>query len=193
MRWAVTLTVRAGSVTDDLVLVEPDVSYRKAFIAMAEDYRRAGEHRHQQVSLDEVGFATYVQTLQKASRGIGLRSGWVPATTYWLMRPNSPVILGVSVLRHWLTATLEKEGGHIGYMITPSQRRKGYGTQQLALCLEKACAMGLDRVLVTCDTDNVGSARIIQNNGGVFEDEVISDISGKPVSRYWIELRRPWL
>jgi predicted acetyltransferase len=178
---------------DSLTLVEPEVAYREAFIAMAEDYRRAGEHRHQQVSVDEIGFAAFVRRLQEESRGIGLRTGWVPNTTYWMIGADTSLILGVSNLRHWLTPALDKEGGNIGYMITPSQRRKGYGTQQLALCLEKACALGLDRVLVTCDTDNIGSARIIQKNGGVLENEVISDISGKPVSRYWIELRRPWL
>jgi predicted acetyltransferase len=178
---------------DDLALVEPDVAYREAFIAMVEDYWRAGEIRHQQVSLDERGFAAYVHALHATACGIGLRQGWVPATTYWMMGPDRSLILGVSNLRHWLTPALEKEGGHIGYMITPSQRRKGYGTRQLDLCLEKACALGLDRVLVTCDSDNIGSARIIQKNGGLRENEVISDLSGQPVSRYWIELRRPWL
>ncbi len=178
---------------DDLLLAEPDVAYRKAYMAMIQDYRRAGENRHQQVRVDEMGFNSFVRRLREESRGRGLQSGWVPNTTYWMIGPDASIILGVSNLRHWLTPALEKEGGHIGYMITPSQRRKGYGTQQLALCLEKACAMGLDHVLVTCDTDNIGSARIIEKNGGVLENEVISDISGKPVSRYWIELRRPWL
>jgi predicted acetyltransferase len=178
---------------DSLVLVEPDVAYRNAFVAMVNDYRRAGETRHQYVSVDELGFAAYVHLLREESQGIGLRPGWVPSTTYWMIGLDAPVILGVSNLRHWLTPALEKEGGHIGYMITPSQRRKGYGTRQLALCLEKACALGLDRALVTCDTDNAASARIIQKNGGVLENEVISDISGKLVSRYWIELRRSWL
>lgn len=178
---------------EELVLVAPDEAYRVAFAAMVEDYRRAGEDRHQTVALDALGFAAYVERLRDQARGVGLPPGWVPVTTYWMVTPDAAMILGVSKLRHWLTPPLEREGGHIGYMITPSQRRKGYGTRQLALCLEKACAMGLERALVTCDTDNVASARVIQKNGGVLESEGISDISGKPVSRYWVELRRPWL
>lgn len=176
---------------DELTLVEPDVVYRNAFAAMVEDFRRSAEPRYLEVDLTPSGFVAFVHRLHEESRGTGLPPGRVPNTTYWLMRPDAALVLGVSNLRHWLTPALEKEGGHIGYMITPTQRRKGYGTQQLALCLEKACKLGLERVLVTCDTDNIASARIIQKNGGIFESEVISDYSTKPVSRYWIELRRP--
>jgi predicted acetyltransferase len=82
-----------------------------------------------------------------------------------------------------------KEGGHIGYTVRPSDRRKGYGSTLCRLMLEEAWSrLGLRRVLITCDTDNVGSARIIQKNGGVFESEVRSDHSGKRVSRYWVDL-----
>lgn len=178
---------------DDLTLVEPDIVYRAAFTSMVKDYGRTDERRYQNVDLDEVGFAAFVRRLRDESRGIGLQPEWVPNTTYWMIDASASIVLGVSNLRHWLTPALEREGGHIGYMISPSQRGKGYGTQQLALCLAKACAMGMGRVLVTCNTDNLASARIIRKNGGVFENEVISDYSGKPVSRYWIELRRPWL
>jgi predicted acetyltransferase len=97
-------------------------------------------------------------------------------------------MIGITHLRHRLTDPLRKEGGHIGYNIRPSERRKGYGTKILELALDKAREIGLKRVLVTCDTDNVASGKIIRKNGGVFEGESISDRSGKPVSRYWIEL-----
>ena len=160
---------------------------------MMEDYRRAGEERYAHLrNLTPLRFRAYIQQLTNSANGLGLRPGWVPYTTLWLIRPNVPLILGSVQLRHWLTESLEKEGGHIGYTITPSQRRKGYGTLQLTLALDEVRrrhdSLGLDRVLVTCDTDNIGSARIIQRNGGVFESEVISDFSGKPVSRYWIDL-----
>ena len=106
---------------------------------------------------------------------------------YWLLREDQ-TILGNSSLRHWLVPVLEDVGGHIGYTIHPQERRKGYGTLILRLSLEKARERGMQRVLFTCDTDNIGSARIIVKNGGVLASQGWSVRTGKQVSRYWIEL-----
>jgi len=178
---------------EDFALVEPEPRHRRAFLAMLDDYRRAGEERYGNLrNLTPLRFRAYIQKLRDASQGIGLQPGWVPYTTLWLVCPTVPLIFGSVQLRHRLTEALEKEGGHIGYTITPSQRRQGLGTLQLALALDEVRrrreSLGLDRVLITCNTENIGSAKIIQKNGGIFESEVISDFSGKPVSRYWIDL-----
>jgi len=173
-----------------LKLVEPAYAHRKAFLATVADYQASGENRYQPLlQVFRTDFRGYVRHLRRMARGVDLRPGWVPYTVFWSTKPGLPLIVGELHIRHWLIPALEKEGGHIGYTIAPSMRGKGYGTQQLALGLEKAHALvDLDRVLVTCDTDNVASARVIQKNGGVFENEVISDVSGKPISRYWIDL-----
>lgn len=169
-------------------LVEPTAALEAAFLDMAGDYRTAGEERYQCIpELVRGDFAAYVNGLWRTAMGVGLRAGWVPTTTFWTVR-NDTTIIGVVRLRHRLTPSLHLEGGHIGYDIRPSERNKGYGTLQLALTLEKARQRGLSRVLVTCDTDNVASAKIIQKNGGQFEGESISPDSGQPVSRYWIDL-----
>lgn len=171
-----------------LKLVEPNKKYADAFRAMVSDFQAAGEERYQDVAhLAKDDFGRYVHNLQMMAQGIGLPLGYVPQTTFWLLREEVD-ILGTSRLRHFLTQDLELEGGHIGYDIRPSERCKGYGTQILALTLEKTGSLGLKRVLVTCDSDNIASARVIQKNGGVLENEVISKYSGKPVSRYWIAL-----
>ena len=115
----------------------------------------------------------------------------VPQTVFILTRvaPNGGRdALGVSKLRHYLTPTLEDIGGHIGYGIRPDERGKGYGTQILALTLPYARALGLARVLLTCDTDNIRSARVILANGGVLTSEGLSPLRGARVSRYWIAL-----
>jgi predicted acetyltransferase len=96
--------------------------------------------------------------------------------------------VGASRLRHALTPALEDIGGHIGYDIRPTERRKGYGTRLLALMLHKAKALGLARVFLTCDTENVASAKIIEKNGGVLASQSVSPRAGVLVSRYWIEL-----
>lgn len=97
-------------------------------------------------------------------------------------------VLGVAKLRHMLTPTLEDIGGHIGYSIRPSERGKGYGTLILALTLDCARELGLSRVLLTCDTENIRSARVIMRNGGVLTSEGYSPLRGARVSRYWIAL-----
>lgn len=97
-------------------------------------------------------------------------------------------VLGVAKLRHMLTPTLEDIGGHIGYSIRPSERGKGYGSLILALTLDCARELGLSRVLLTCDTENIRSARVIMRNGGVLTSEGYSPLRGARVSRYWIAL-----
>jgi len=178
---------------DSFFLAEPETRYRKAALAMVQDFHRFGEDRYPRLrDLGALAFGIYVRELKDAARGIGLRPGWVPYTTLWMITPEASLVYGTVQLRHWLTASLEKEGGHIGYAITPSQRGKGYGTKQLALALDEVhkryAMLALDRVLITCNSDNIASARVIQKNGGVFENEIISDLSGKPVSRYWVDL-----
>jgi len=83
---------------------------------------------------------------------------------------------------------LRNIGGHIGFNIRPSERRRGYGTAILALTLEKAKELRLKRVLVTCDDNNVASAKIIEKNGGILEDKYWNDELEQPKRRYWIEL-----
>jgi len=114
------------------------------------------------------------------SRGIGLEPGYVPQTAYWLYIDGYPV--GMGKLRRYLTDSLRVSGGHIGYCIRPSERRKGYGTILLAEILKKAAAINIPRALVTCNEDNIASRGVIENNGGVLENI----IDGKCM--YWIRL-----
>lgn len=147
------------------------------------EYFSAGEDRYRS-ALDD--FATFIRKLSEGARGIGLAPGHVPYSTFWLTSGRR--LLGRGTIRHYLTPELEYEGGHIGYDIRPSERKKGYGTLMLALMCERAKALGLKRAYLTCDTNNVGSVKVIEKNGGRLQDQVISKRSGKQISRYWIEL-----
>lgn len=110
----------------------------------------------------------------------------MPQTIYWLI--DGEEFIGRSSLRHELTPALLEIGGHIGYEIRPSRRRRGYGRAILRLTLEEARGRGLSEVLVTCDTDNVGSRKIIEANGGRFADERPGPPGARPTRRYWIPL-----
>ena len=90
-----------------------------------------------------------------------------------------------------LTDSLLRHGGHIGYGIRYSKWNFGYGTKMLALALKKAKQMGLEKVLITCNDDNIGSAKFIENNGGILQDIIKNVVDGKKIytKRYWIELK----
>ncbi len=150
---------------------------------MAAEYSSAGEDRYDSAAED---FDAYLRGLRDGARGAGLAPGRVPHSTFWLASGRR--LIGRSVVRYRLTPELEEEGGHVGYDIRPSERRKGYGTLILRLTLEEVRGLGLSRVLVTCDTDNVGSAKVIEKNGGRLESRGVSKRTGKLISRYRVEL-----
>lgn len=95
-------------------------------------------------------------------------------------------MVGAVNIRHCLNDHLLLCGGHIGDGIRPSERRKGYATQMIGLALEECRKIGIKKVLMVCDKDNIGSAKSIIRNGGILENEVIEN--GKIKQRYWIDL-----
>lgn len=169
---------------DQIKLIEPTIDLKTEFLDLLDDQQQASE-----VFFDPAqprkDFSAFIRKIAQMSATIDLPTGFVPMTTYWMVRPDQ-TILGVSKLRHHLTPSLENHGGHIGYFIRPSQRRKGYGSLILALTLEKAQARGIKPVRITCDTDNIGSARVIEKNGGVLSGQMIYEGSGRQISQYWI-------
>ncbi|WP_066714714.1 GNAT family N-acetyltransferase [Clostridium sp. Marseille-P299] len=112
----------------------------------------------------------------------------VHASTFLTVREFDHKIVGSIQLRHSLTKELEQYGGQIGYGIRPSERRKGYATKQLTMLLEVARRMSLDKVLITCEKNNVGSAKTIINNGGCMERESFYPLTSQTIQKYWIML-----
>ncbi|MDH5673378.1 MAG: GNAT family N-acetyltransferase [Myxococcales bacterium] len=162
-------------------LVTPAAHRRAAFLELAADYEAAGELRYASALQD---FDAYVRRLEAGRRGDGLPHGWIPEATFWLASKGA--LLGCARLRLGLSPQLEYEGGHIGYDVRPSMRRRGHGTTLLRLVLIEARALAIERVRITCDDDNFGSIRVIERNGGVLADMGVSEASGKPLRQYWI-------
>lgn len=119
-----------------------------------------------------------------------LKPGRVGATYFWLVDDGRDYFIGEISIRHELTESLLCYGGHVGYGIRYSEWNKGYGTLMLKLALEKAKEMGLSKVLITCDDDNLASAKVMENNGAVLQDKIENIIDGRNVitRRYWIVL-----
>jgi predicted acetyltransferase len=129
-------------------------------------------------------WADYLCRIDNMRRGVGLPLGWVPMT--FLVAVVGGRIVGRASIRHELTDDLRREGGNIGYCVLAGCRRRGYATEILRQSLVVIRALGIGRVLITCDDDNVGSATVIEQCGGVFDSLSRSD-DGQPVRRYWIE------
>ena len=114
------------------------------------------------------------------------QDGRVPDSTFFCLDTDRNIFVGAINIRHYLNEELLYTGGHIGDGIRPSERRKGYATAMIGLGLEECRKLGITKVLMTCDKDNIGSAKSIMNNGGVLENEVMED--GVLEQRYWITL-----
>lgn len=114
---------------------------------------------------------------------------FVPTSTFFCLDEDRNIFVGAISIRHHLNDDLLFTGGHIGDGIRPTERRKGYATAMIHLGLEECRRLGIRRVLMTCEKDNIGSAKSIINNGGVLENEVLAD--GVIEQRYWIDLSRP--
>jgi predicted acetyltransferase len=133
-------------------------------------------------------FRRYLELLAEQERGVNLPSpDHVPAT--FLFAFVGSRIVGRVSIRHSLNDFLHRLGGHIGYVVVPEFRRRGYATeilrQSLHIAREKC---GARRILVTCDDDNIGSIRTIEKNGGILENVVHGPDLDKPKRRYWIDL-----
>jgi predicted acetyltransferase len=167
-------------------LAYPDLGHETAFRAFAAEFE-AAEEWSRVAGAKSRSFGQFIEGLKRDEVGDNLPPGIVPMSTMWLMSEGGD-ILGELRLRHHLNPALEKEGGHIGYHIRPSRRRQGLGKLILKLGLVEAQARGLSRVLVTCDDDNEASFKVIEANGGSAYETAVSELSGKLIRRYWIDL-----
>jgi predicted acetyltransferase len=136
-----------------------------------------------------MSFGRYLDVLREQERGENLPPRHVPST--FLFAFEELRIVGRVSIRHSLNPFLERVGGHIGYAVVPEFRRKGYATEILRQAFVIAGErVGLERVLVTCDDDNVASIRTIEKNGGVIENTVTGSDLATPKRRYWVDLPR---
>lgn len=172
-----------------LILTEPTFADEAAVLAFRERFtghNSAGEIPGGAGLQTAESYSEWLSTVRQYGSAKTVPLGRVQASTYLAKPQENGKVIGIIQIRHALTPHLLQVGGHIGYSVSPDERRKGYGTQMLQLALEKCREIGLTRVLVTCDKANIASAAVIQTNGGILENEIAFD--GVPKQRYWIAL-----
>ena len=114
-------------------------------------------------------------------------NGLVPDSTFFCLDTDRNIMVGAVNIRHYLNESLLISGGHIGDGVRPSERRKGIATKMIALFLEECKKLKIDKVLMVCNKNNIGSKKSIINNGGVLENEI--EVDGEIVERYWITIK----
>ncbi|MEI8067208.1 MAG: GNAT family N-acetyltransferase, partial [Actinomycetes bacterium] len=132
-----------------------------------------------------MAWGTYLEALENDRIGRNLAEGRVTAT--FLIAEAEGHLIGRSSIRHELNDFLFNVGGHIGYGVRPEFRRRGYATEILKQSLEMIRKLGVNEVLITCDDENIGSAKVIESQGGILENRV--EFEGTLKRRYWIHQR----
>lgn len=169
-------------------LVTPSIKYKESYIQMVKECSEQDKVLIPFIlAEDYTDFVSMIDRLAAYARGEQMPSGYVAHSTFWLIDDNE-LVIGCSNLRHGLTDALLEMGGHIGYGIKPSERKKGYAKRILALTLEKAKAQGIDNALLTVNKTNLGSVKAIQFNNGALETE--KEVKGQDalVQYYWIDV-----
>ena len=162
-------------------LARPDMRYQASYLDAMREKIAEGDKPDWNLDKLDAHFDEYVQViLERESDPL---PGLVPASDYWLIAEDS--YAGRISLRHHLTPALRRYGGHIGYEVRPSRRRRGYGTLMCKLGIEKLRALGVQRILITCDDDNIASYKIIEANGGILEDKIENGRHAL-TRRYWV-------
>jgi len=150
-------------------LVSLSACHVNALEVFLREFEESGDVLHGYFFDLSMSIKKVISTLEAWERGDELPDGWVPNSTWFW--ENDGVLQGVINVRHCLSPWLEKNGGHIGYSVAPSQRQQGVATSMLRSALIKCKELEIRRAMVICDSDNVGSVKAIEANNGVLERE----------------------
>ena len=172
-----------------MLLIEPTMAYAKDIEAYRQEFLDIDG------SMDGCGSlrrcATAEEWIEKCRLGkdpATVPANLVPATQFIYVRETDNRVVGMLQIRHYFNDNLRLYGGHIGYSVRPSERRKGYATAMLHDALPHCRELGITDVLISCLTDNEGSRRTILHNGGVYESTVHEPELNRDLERYWIHL-----
>jgi predicted acetyltransferase len=172
---------------NNLKLVSPSEEFREEWQDIITEIENVKERITPSALKGEAtNYNEYLKNAKNNSLGVNLQDDRVPSDIFFLVNNKSKRILGAIDIRYSLNDYLYNYGGNIGYGIRTTERKKGYATEMLKLALDICREKGMDKVLITCKSSNVASAKTMIKNGAVLENEVLeNDIL---IQRYWIKL-----
>ena len=177
------MTDLKGRAMKEIKLVEPQLIHELAAKEFVAEFKAHSSSTHGFAGLHKYDdYSAWLTAVECGRDPKTVPPDRIPAESLFVFKEEE--LIGIVWLRYQLNADLLRFGGHIGLSIRPSARNEGYGTRALALALERCFELGIDEVLVTCNQDNIASAKMITNNGGVFFDQQCED-DGTIVERYW--------
>ncbi len=160
----------------------PNISHNQSYLDMIREWRAAEVPTSPGRLFVGASFEEFLAIVKK---DITENSDGVNSHLFFLVEDKR--IFWAIQIRHSIDhPRLIEVGGHIGYGIRPSERGKWYATEMLRQWLIEAEKIGLEKVLITCHDDNMASAKVIENNGGVFER--LAERDAEQYRRYWITL-----
>ncbi|MBR6345022.1 MAG: GNAT family N-acetyltransferase [Lachnospiraceae bacterium] len=171
--------------------VFPTIDYKDKAIEYINEFYEYDSEINGSGSLDRfLKESTYERWLEKLVYAMdiaNMQENKVPDLTYFYVRESDDRIVGMINIRLALNDFLRKEGGHIGYAVRPTERRKGFGTEMLAEGIKVCERIGIHEVLVSCDKENIASSGVIKNCGGVLKDEFYSRTYDEMLQMYIIK------
>ena len=167
-----------------ITLIVPNREYLQSYREAYDEYVTNGVSTY---SFTDVSSCDIFAKFDRYRRECGLPPDRVGEDKYWLVDDERSYFIGEIGIRHRLNEALAQRGGHIGYGIRYSEWNRGYGTKMLALALEKAKERHISPVLITCNDDNLASARVMEKNGFILGDKITVSRDGETflTRRYW--------
>lgn len=170
--------------------VLPTLAHKEKAVDFIREFAEYGSEINGSGGLDRyLAESTYEEWVGKLSRDMDIANiapPRVPALTYFCVREEDDRIVGMVNIRLALNDFLREEGGHIGYCVRPTERGRHYATEMLKKAVGVCTSVGIGSVIVTCDKDNIPSAKVIQNCGGKPDAEFYSQTFGQTIQRYII-------
>lgn len=163
---------------EKIILIAPCEEYAEQIAELKHNFMEHDPNIIGCGRLAEIEVAAWIKECEEMQQGKNLPEDYVPATQFIAIRESDNKLIGVIQIRHKLNPPWDKIGGHVGYSVVPTEWNKGYGTEILRLSLDECHRLGMSKIYLTCLKSNTSSAKVIENNGGIFEGEHITSSDG---------------